>query len=34
MGTLDPLGSGLEIGPDSYMQFLTQLSKQYASCLN
>ncbi|MCW2254849.1 zinc transport system substrate-binding protein [Providencia alcalifaciens] len=34
MGTLDPLGSGLEIGPDSYMQFLTQLSNQYASCLN
>ncbi|ELX8378843.1 zinc ABC transporter substrate-binding protein ZnuA [Providencia vermicola] len=34
MGTLDPLGSGLEIGPDSYMQFLMQLSKQYASCLN
>ncbi|MBP6121249.1 MULTISPECIES: zinc ABC transporter substrate-binding protein ZnuA [Providencia] len=34
MGTLDPLGSGLAIGPDSYMQFLTQLSKQYASCLN
>lgn len=34
MGTLDPLGSGLEIGPDSYMKFLTQLSEQYASCLN
>ncbi|MGJ3352367.1 zinc ABC transporter substrate-binding protein ZnuA [Providencia sp. Je.9.19] len=34
MGTLDPLGSGLVIGPDSYMQFLTQLSEQYASCLN
>ena len=33
MGTLDPLGSGLEIGPDSYMTFLTQLSEQYASCL-
>ncbi|ETT03267.1 high-affinity zinc uptake system protein ZnuA [Providencia alcalifaciens PAL-3] len=34
MGTLDPLGSGLAIGPDSYMKFLTQLSEQYASCLN
>lgn len=34
MGTLDPLGSGIKIGPDSYMQFLTQLSEQYASCLN
>lgn len=34
MGTLDPLGSGITLGPDSYMQFLTQLSEQYAGCLN
>jgi len=34
MGTLDPLGIGLALGPDSYMKFLTQLSEQYASCLN
>lgn len=34
MGTLDPLGIGLALGPDSYMRFLTQLSEQYASCLN
>ncbi|UDG80860.1 High-affinity zinc uptake system protein ZnuA [Candidatus Hartigia pinicola] len=34
MGTLDPLGNKIKIGPESYMQFLTQLSQQYATCLN
>ena len=33
MGTLDPLGTNIKVGKDSYMQFLTQLSDQYASCL-
>ncbi|PQY64020.1 zinc ABC transporter substrate-binding protein [Cronobacter sakazakii] len=33
MGTLDPLGTSVSLGKDSYMQFLTQLSNQYASCL-
>ncbi|WP_336281167.1 zinc ABC transporter substrate-binding protein ZnuA [Cronobacter dublinensis] len=33
MGTLDPLGTAISLGKDSYMQFLTQLSNQYASCL-
>lgn len=33
MGTLDPLGTAIGISKDSYMQFLTQLSDQYASCL-
>lgn len=33
MGTLDPLGTAIALGKDSYMQFLTQLSHQYASCL-
>ncbi|MDR0807486.1 MAG: zinc ABC transporter substrate-binding protein ZnuA [Enterobacteriaceae bacterium] len=32
-GTLDPLGSKITLGKDSYMQFLTQLSQQFASCL-
>lgn len=32
-GSLDPLGIGVALGKDSYMQFLTQLSNQYASCL-
>ena len=32
-GSLDPLGIGVVLGKDSYMQFLTQLSDQYASCL-
>ncbi|MDX7999464.1 zinc ABC transporter substrate-binding protein ZnuA [Xenorhabdus sp. Reich] len=34
IGTLDPLGSGIVLNKDSYMKFITQLSKQYASCLN
>lgn len=32
-GTLDPLGIGIAPGKDSYMQFLTGLANQYASCL-
>ncbi|MDX7990934.1 zinc ABC transporter substrate-binding protein ZnuA [Xenorhabdus littoralis] len=34
IGTLDPLGSDIVLNKDSYMKFITQLSKQYASCLN
>ncbi len=33
-GTLDPLGSAIALGTDSYMKFLTHLSKQYLSCLS
>ena len=33
MGTLDPLGTSIKLGKESYAQFLTQLSDQYASCL-
>lgn len=33
MGTLDPLGTSIKLGQESYSQFLTQLSDQYASCL-
>lgn len=33
MGTLDPLGISIKPGKESYSQFLTQLSDQYASCL-
>ncbi|UDG81610.1 High-affinity zinc uptake system protein ZnuA [Candidatus Profftia lariciata] len=33
-GTLDPLGSSIALGADSYNKFLTQLSQQYLSCLN
>ncbi|MDF2623639.1 MAG: znuA [Kosakonia cowanii] len=33
MGTLDPLGTSIKLGKESYPQFLTQLSSQYASCL-
>lgn len=33
MGTLDPLGTDIKVGKDGYMQFLTELSNQYASCL-
>lgn len=33
-GTLDPLGTNISLSQDSYVQFLTQLSGQYASCLN
>ncbi|WP_042958844.1 zinc ABC transporter substrate-binding protein ZnuA [Erwinia tasmaniensis] len=32
-GTLDPLGTAISPGKDSYVQFLTQLSSQYSSCL-
>ncbi|CAI2017246.1 zinc ABC transporter substrate-binding protein ZnuA [Serratia sp. TSA_198.1] len=32
-GTLDPLGTGIALGKDSYGSFLTQLSNQYVSCL-
>lgn len=32
-GTLDPLGSGIALGKDSYGKFLTALSNQYVSCL-
>ena len=33
MGTLDPLGSGIELSADSYVNFLSQLANQYLSCL-
>ena len=33
MGTLDPLGSGVELDADSYVNFLSQLANQYLSCL-
>ena len=33
MGTLDPLGTGIKPGKESYMQFLTQLANQYQGCL-
>lgn len=32
-GTLDPLGTGIALGKDSYGKFLAQLSNQYVSCL-
>ncbi|MFC0225763.1 zinc ABC transporter substrate-binding protein ZnuA [Serratia aquatilis] len=32
-GTLDPLGTGIALGKDSYGNFLTALSNQYVSCL-
>ncbi|CAI2152491.1 High-affinity zinc uptake system protein znuA precursor [Serratia ficaria] len=32
-GTLDPLGTGIALGKDSYGKFLTALSNQYVSCL-
>ena len=32
-GTLDPLGTDITPGKDSYVTFLSQLSSQYASCL-
>ncbi|HBV40316.1 MAG TPA: zinc ABC transporter substrate-binding protein ZnuA [Erwinia sp.] len=32
-GTLDPLGTDITPGRDSYVKFLSQLSSQYASCL-
>lgn len=33
MGTLDPLGTSIKLGKESYSQFLTQLANQYSSCL-
>lgn len=33
MGTLDPLGSSIALGADSYVNFLSQLTNQYLSCL-
>lgn len=33
MGTLDPLGTPVQLGKESYSKFLTLLSSQYASCL-
>ncbi len=33
MGTLDPLGSGIALGKDSYVNFLSHLTDQYVSCL-
>lgn len=33
MGTLDPLGSNIQLGKASYPAFLTQLANQYSSCL-
>lgn len=33
MGTLDPLGSGIALGKDSYVNFLSQMTNQYVSCL-
>ncbi len=33
-GTLDPLGTNISLSQDSYLKFLSQLSGQYASCLN
>ncbi len=32
-GTLDPLGTGIALGKDSYGKFLAHLSNQYVSCL-
>lgn len=34
MGTLDPLGSGIGLNKDSYVEFLTALSNQFKSCLD
>lgn len=33
MGTLDPLGTSIQLSKASYSQFLSQLANQYASCL-
>jgi zinc transport system substrate-binding protein len=33
MGTLDPLGTNIQLSKASYSQFLSQLGNQYASCL-
>ncbi|WP_458038685.1 zinc ABC transporter substrate-binding protein ZnuA [Pantoea ananatis] len=32
-GTLDPLGTDISLGKDSYVKFLSQLSSQYETCL-
>lgn len=32
-GILDPLGMNVELGKESYVEFLTQLSSQFLSCL-
>lgn len=32
-GTLDPLGTEITVSKDSYVEFLSQLSSQYTSCL-
>ncbi|WP_210494380.1 zinc ABC transporter substrate-binding protein ZnuA [Pantoea ananatis] len=32
-GTLDPLGTDISLGKDSYLKFLSQLSSQYETCL-
>ncbi|MGP1931281.1 MAG: zinc ABC transporter substrate-binding protein ZnuA [Arsenophonus sp. ET-YP4-MAG3] len=34
IGILDPLGSGIKLSKDSYMEFLTVLSNQFKSCLD
>lgn len=33
MGTLDPLGSGIALTKDSYVNFLSHLTSQYVGCL-
>jgi zinc transport system substrate-binding protein len=33
-GTLDPLGAGLESGPELYFTLLNNLSHNISSCLN
>lgn len=33
MGTLDPLGTNIQLGKESYAAFLRQLANQYSSCL-
>ncbi len=33
VGTLDPLGSGIALTKDSYVNFLSHLTSQYVSCL-
>ncbi|AMA64789.1 High-affinity zinc uptake system protein ZnuA precursor [Candidatus Arsenophonus lipoptenae] len=34
MGTLDPLGGGIELNKDSYVEFLAKLSNQFKNCLD
>lgn len=34
MGILDPLGRGVGLSTDSYVEFLTALSNQFKSCLD